>query len=102
MKSKMHERYLIARHKYRNKYGRVTSSDFLKRCNENDTLLKDTVEIAYLLGEWRSQHRRNIKSRKYQSVYRIKHRDKVRTYQRDYKRKIRGSKAFVYSMPKQC
>lgn len=101
MKSKVHERYLIARQKYRKKHGRVTASDFIMRCQEDDSLFKDTIEIFYLLGEWRSQQRRNIKSRKYQSVYRAKNRDKVRKYQRDYKRKLRGSKAFVYSVPKQ-
>ncbi len=95
MKSKIQLRYVLARDKFRKKHGKFDIKNIGEGANHE--LVEDMLKLAYHFGEWRSQHRRNLKSRSYQTTYRIKNREKVRTYQRDYKRKIRGHKTTMYT-----
>ena len=95
MISKMKIKYLLERDKFRKKHGKINISKIGE--GVNDELVHDMLRLAYHVGEWRGQHKRNLKSRTYQTTYRIKNRDKVRTYQRDYKRKLRGYQTDMYT-----
>lgn len=93
----MKETYLKERAKWRAKYGRMNVKQMLSE-KPSDELIDDTARLFIALGQWRAHHKRNLKARAYQTTYRIRNREKMRTYHRNYKRKVRGSKAVVWDM----
>lgn len=98
-KNKMKEKYLQERAKWRAKYGRISIKQLLSE-DQSDELLDDTGRLLIALGQWRAHHKRNLKARAYQTTYRIRNREKMRTYHRNYKRRVRATgKAIVWDMP---
>jgi len=95
----MKEKYLKERAKWRAKYGRADIRKLLSE-KPSDELLDDTAKLFIALGQWRAHHKRNLKSRAYQTTYRIRNREKMRTYHRNYKRRVRAmGKTIVWDMP---
>ena len=52
--------------------------------------IKDYNKLVILLGMWKGLHKLFLKERKYGHGYRNKHRHKLRTYHRNYKRRKWG------------
>ena len=86
----MKKKYLKARSAWKLKHGKF-SWDLIKD-NMNAELLSDTVKLLILLGEYRNQHRKYLKSRPAVRRWRLQNRVRYREYDRIYKQKYRARK----------
>jgi hypothetical protein len=93
----MKENYLKERRAWRAKYGPMRFHKIMQE-KPSEQLCEDTARLLVALGQWRAHHKRNLKARAYQTTYRVRNREKMRTYHRNYKRKVRGTKTHMWEM----
>ncbi len=92
----MKNKYIKLRGEFRKRYGSVDLDKF--KGDVSNDMLKDAYKLFICLGEYKNHHKKNIRLRKYQSEWREKNKDKMRVYQRDYKRKARGTRPEMHKV----
>lgn len=94
----MKERFREAKRAWRAKYGPCTKQNFAKDLSVEK--VEDTISLFFKLGELHNEHHRQLADRKYQQEWRDSNREAVRTYQRNYARKRRGTSPEMYRLSK--
>ena len=92
----MKERFREAKRVWRAKYGPCTKQNFAKDLSVEK--VEDTISLFFKLGELHNEHHRQLADRKYQQEWRDSNREAVRTYQRNYARKRRGTSPEMYRL----
>lgn len=96
--TEMKERFKEAARVYREKYGPCNRDNFTKDMSIEK--VEDTITLFFKLGELHNEHHRQLADRKYQQEWRDSNREAVRTYQRNYARKRRGTSPEMYRLSK--
>ena len=94
--TEMKERFKEAARVYREKYGPCNMDNFTKDMSIEK--VEDTITLFFKLGELHNEHHRQLADRKYQQEWRDSNREAVRTYQRNYARKRRGTSPEMYRL----